>query len=332
MALVDSHGDPVAEHRAVLEGAGVVDRSDRPRLWIGGGERQTFLQRLVSNDVEALAEGQGCYATLLTPKGKVISDLTIYHRGDRFLIDYPPETREEIAKKLTMYVLSSDVTVEEVTEELGLIAVHGPGAAEVLGVSDPPEALLESTVATIAGHEAVVCRVDYLGVRGFDLHVEREAATEVFEALSGAGATPFGRIAAETLRIEAGVARFGAELGDAVLPPEVPALVDRAISYTKGCYVGQEVVARIKTYGHVNRELRGLAVEGGEVLPPGADVSVEGSPIGAVTSSCVSPTLGRPIALAFLKRAHLETGTSVDVVLGEGTVPAKVVPPGEWEA
>ncbi len=308
--LVESYGDVAFEFRAVREAAGLVDRSHRTRLHLSGGDRTVFLQRLVSNDLNPLTEGNGIHAALLMPKGQLIADLVILHSGDQYLVDVPPAMGEAVCRKLDMYTLSSDVVVADVTKTTGCFGLHGPRAAGIL----------ES-----AGVRAFTFPVDYLGEDGFDLYFSREQANAVGKALTDAGAKPVGWRAAEALRIESGVARFGAELDEKLLLPEVPALAGKSISYAKGCFVGQETIARLKNHGHVNRELRRLRLEGDDLPEPGAVLTVEDRRAGTVTSTCRHPITGKPLVLAFVKRKYLELGSEVQVAVGDENVCAEVL-------
>jgi folate-binding protein YgfZ len=298
---------------------------------VAGPDCITFLQRILSQDMETVAEGAGTEAFFLTPKGKYIALMTLLHRGDHFLVCCPGAIREELAKKLSMYTLGTKAEVEDATGMLDLLTVAGPKAPEILaaaGATGLPETRLASAMAPVGGYEVTVCRTDRLKTASFDLHFPGSIREAVESALRNAGAVPVSGATAEALRIEAGEPRHGAEMDESLLPPEIPALVSRAISYTKGCYVGQETIARIKTYGHVNRELRGLLPSGDEVPEPGTELTAEGKKVGSITSSCLSPAFGVPIALGFVKRQHFEPGT---VLTFEGGT-AKVVPPGgPWE-
>jgi folate-binding protein YgfZ len=311
----------------VLKGAGLIDRSGTGRIVVAGPESVAFLQRVLSQDVEAISAGKGAMALFLTPKGKLFSEMTLYHRGDHFLVSCPAETVAELAKKLSMYTLGAEADVTDATEVLALLSVHGPKAAEVLGGGDLPENRFDSTVVAVGGYEVTVCRVADLGVPGFELHFPASIAGEITTALRDAGAAPVSEETAEALRIEAGTPKHGPEMNEKLLPPEIPALATDAISYTKGCYVGQETIARIKTYGHVNRELRGLVADGDTPPAPGTTLLSEEKKVGEVTSSCLSPTHGVPIALAFVKRRHFEPGT---VLTLEGGGEARVVLAGDW--
>jgi folate-binding protein YgfZ len=311
--------DAAEEHLAVRIAVGLIDRSHRGTLRLTGSERVDFLQRLISNDLNPVKEGCGLYATLLMPKGQLISDLTVLKRADHCLVDVPPAAREAIFRKLTMYTLSSDVEVIDVTEEVGTLGLHGPEAATILGSTGaalPADGHLEGVETVVAGVSVLVVRVDYLGEDGFDLYGPVAGLAKVRAALTEAGARLIGWRAGETLRIEAGVPRLGAELDDKVLPPEVPALVHRAMSYTKGCYVGQETVARIKSFGHVNRELRGLVFPGTGFPEAGAELMVDGVNAGVVTSACLPPGKDCAVGLGFVKRKVLESASDVEVAVG----------------
>jgi len=318
-----------------MAAAHMVDRSAEGRLVVAGPDRVAFLQRILSQAMAPVSAGRGTEAFFLTPKGKYLALLTLYDRGDHFLVKCPAAVREEVAKKLSMYTLGTEAEVEDATEILSLLSVAGPAAAEVFaaaGAADLPEELHASAMIPLGGYEVTACRTDDLGAAGWDLNFPASIREAVEGALTGAGAEPMDAATAEVIRIEAGVPRHGAEMDDRLLPPEIPSLVPRAISYSKGCYIGQETIARIKTYGHVNRELRGLVVGGGTAPAPGTELFVAEKKVGAVTSSCVSARAGGPIALAFVKRQHFEPGTEVTLTIDGEPATAKVVPAGgPWE-
>jgi len=309
----------------------LLDRSDEGRLVVAGPDSVTFLQRILTQDIEPVAAGSGTESFFLTPKGKYAVLMTLHNRGDHFLVKCPAAARLEIAKKLSMYTLGSEADVQDATEILSLLSVAGPGAADVLaaaGATGLPEELHASAMVPIGGYEVTACRADDLGLDGWDLHFPASIRDAVEGALTSAGAEPLDGASAEVIRIEAGVPRHGVEMDDKLLPPEIPYLVPRAISYTKGCYIGQETIARIKTYGHVNRELRGLVVAGDTPPAPGTEVFVGEKKVGTVTSSCVSESVGGPIALAFIKRQHFEVGTEVTLTIEGATTTGRVVVAG----
>jgi folate-binding protein YgfZ len=288
---------PVAttDYELAKSAAVVVDRSNRGKLLLTGADVADFLQGQVSNDVEALEPGQGCYATLLTAKGKIRCDMRILRGPDWFLVDCEPQALPVLEHMVRVYSIGRDV--KSLPDERGLWSILGPAAREAL--DEPPAAEEHSHAEGELGlYVATDQGVDVVGERP-DLP---EAPAEV----------------AECLRIEAGRPRLGFELGDDVIPQEA-ALNERAISFTKGCYVGQETVARLHYKGKPNRHLRGLRLsapaERGQSLVAGE------REVGRIGSTCVSPTHG-PIALALLRR---EVGVGDSVQVGDGGDVAEVV-------
>jgi folate-binding protein YgfZ len=288
---------PVAtsEYELAKSAAVVVDRSSRGKLLLTGADVADFLQGQVSNDVEALEPGQGCYATLLTAKGKIRCDMRILRGPDWFLLDCEPQALPVLEHMVRVYSIGRDVKSRP--DERGLWSILGPAARESLDEPPPAEEHSHSD-GELGTYVATDLGVDVVGERP---HLP-DAPAEV----------------AECLRIEAGRPRLGFELGDDVIPQEA-ALNARAISFTKGCYVGQETVARLYYKGKPNRHLRGLRlsapVERGEAVVAGE------REVGRIGSSCVSPTHG-PIALALLRR---ETAPGDSVQVGDGGAVAEVV-------
>jgi folate-binding protein YgfZ len=288
---------PVAttDYELAKSAAVVVDRSNRGKLLLTGADVADFLQGQVSNDVEALAPGQGCYATLLTAKGKIRCDMRILRGPDWFLVDCEPQALPVLEHLVRVYSIGRDV--ESRPDERGLWSILGPAAREAL--DEPPAAAEHShSDGELGLYVATDLGVDVVGEQP-DLP---EAPAEV----------------AECLRIEAGRPRLGFELGDDVIPQEA-ALNDRAISFTKGCYVGQETVARLYYKGKPNRHLRGLRLS--TPAERGQPVVAGEREVGRVASTCVSPTHG-PIALALLRR---EVGVGDSVQVGDGGAVAEVV-------
>jgi folate-binding protein YgfZ len=288
---------PVAttDYELAKSAAVVVDRSNRGKLLLTGADVADFLQGQVSNDVEALAPGQGCYATLLTAKGKIRCDMRILRGPDWFLVDCEPQALPVLEHLVRVYSIGRDV--ESRPDERGLWSILGPAAREAL--DEPPAAAEHShSDGELGLYVATDLGVDVVGEQP-DLP---EAPAEV----------------AECLRIEAGRPRLGFELGDDVIPQEA-ALNDRAISFTKGCYVGQETVARLYYKGKPNRHLRGLRLS--TPAERGQPVVAGEREVGRVASTCVSPTHG-PIALTLLRR---EVGVGDSVQVGDGGAVAEVV-------
>jgi len=303
------------EYALVRQQVGVLDRSDFGVLELTGRDRAAFLHALVSNEIKALTPGQGCAATLLDVHGKVQVVLFVWVSDDRIFIVTPPAMAAKTAEALDHYLFSEKVAIEDVSRDHALVLLAGPAAratVERLSGTVPPERAW-SHVAARLGERPVrlVSGARETGEAEVWIMSAAGDATTVREALEAAGASPVGSEAYESLRIEAGTPRFGQDVDESVLLPEIP--FENLLSHTKGCYPGQEVVVRIRDRGHVNRMLRGLVVEGDRVPADGAEVVADEATIGRVTSATWSFGLSRPIALAFVRRQHAEPGTRVSV-------------------
>jgi folate-binding protein YgfZ len=285
-----------AEHRILVEGCGLVDRSERGKLALTGSEAKTFLHGQLTNDIEALEPGAGCYAAFLTHKGKMRGDLRVLDLGDELLLDTERSALQELFNMIHRYKLAMDVELHKRTLQTSLLSLVGPGARRVAGATAEVLPAVEhaNARAAIAGHPVVLAVTD----AGIDVLCAAEAAGAVRAALEAAGARPVGEEAAEILRVEQGRPRWGIELDDGVIPQEA-GLNERAVSFTKGCYVGQETVARLHYRGKPNRHLRGLRLS--EPLPSGTPLLLGDREVGRVGSSVVSPSHG-PIALALVRR------------------------------
>jgi folate-binding protein YgfZ len=302
---VESYGDPSSLARAARTGVGLLDLSHRGRLAVVGPDRESWLQGMVTADVKKLEVGAGCAATVVTVKGKLVAALRIFKRPDELWIDLDAERVTPTLDHLRRYIVMEECELVDRSAETAMLSLHGPRARTLLGA--PQLAEHQQAKLEIGGEEVLAIGSAELGVEGLDLWLTPGACSAVWKALLTAGGTPLGFDAAEILRIEAGRPRFGAELDEDTLPLE--AGLERAISYDKGCYVGQEVIARIAHRGHVNRKLAGLWISGDAPAPAGATLSQDGKPAGAVRSSLVSEKLGAPIALAYVRRESLSAGT-----------------------
>ena len=311
-----------AAYDAARRRAARLDRSDRGRIVVSGADRASYLQGLLTNDVVALKSGEGCYAAYLTAQGRMISDLHVYELGDLMLLTMPGDVKETVLQKLDQLVFSEDVQLGDVTDTFAQIAVVGPGAASAVSAalgaveSEALAALAEhgNMRTTWAGGPAIVARVTDTGESGFDVFVDHAQVTALTTALDAAGVVEAGEATAEAIRIEAGVPAFHRDMDEDTIPLEAN-IESRAISFSKGCYVGQEVVIRVLHRGHgrVARKLVGLLIDGAQVPPPGAVIRSGDREIGRVTSSTRSPALERPIALGYVHRDFLEPGTQVTV-------------------
>src|SRR4051812_32071974 len=282
------------EHRAVTEGCAIVDRSDRGKLALTGGERKAFLHGQVTNDVEALEPGAGCYAAFLTHKGRMLGDLRVLDTGAELWLDTERVALQELFNMIRRYKLGLDVELHKRTVERGLLSLIGPDARRVAGAQGLP-AVEHACARSQLGGAGVVLALTDLGV---DVICAAEDADRVRSALEAAGAVAVSEAAAEVLRIESGRPRYGVDLDDTVIPEEA-GLNERAVSFTKGCYVGQETVARLHYRGKPNRHLRGLRLS--EPAPRGAELRLGDRVVGRLGSVVVSPRLG-PIALAIIRR------------------------------
>ena len=306
-------------YAALRRGAAIVDRSSSGRLLLTGADRRSYLQGLLTNDIAALGPGEGCYAALLTAQGRMIADMRVVELGDAVLLDVAPDVTETVRAHLERFVFTEDVEVRDLTTERAEVGVYGPEAssalARVIGAAVPELALYGSARATFDGSSAILVRSDEFGVDGYDLIVDRAHRDPLVRALMNAGAVGTQDADVETVRIESGRPRFGVDMTEDTIPLEA-AIEDRAISRTKGCYVGQEVIVRVLDRGHgrVARRLVGLALRGASASPvPGATIASGEKEIGRVTSATHSPALGHPIALGYVHRDFVADGTAVTI-------------------
>jgi folate-binding protein YgfZ len=282
------------DYTAITEACGLLDRSERGKLALSGADAKSFLQGQVSNDTERLTPGTGCYAAFLTPKGKMLGDLRILDTGDELLLDTERVALQELFNMIRRFSVGYAVELHKRTLERGLLSLIGPTASALLGPARPAEAEHAHTEVELHGVAARAIRTDV----GFDLLCDSADTERLAAALEQAGAVPVSLEAVECLRVEHGRPRYGIDLDDSVIPQEA-GLNERAVSFTKGCYVGQETVARLFYRGKPNRQLRGLRC----AAPPsgGETLSFGGRTVGRVTSTAVSPRFG-PIALALVRR------------------------------
>ncbi len=333
-ALGEYHGaftparfsDPAAEHRAVRVAAGLFDFSFRAKFAVSGADRVRFLHGMVSNDIKKLTPGHGNYATLLNAQGQILADLRIYCAEDRFLIDIDADLRDKAVQLLRRYIIADKVVLEPLS--LFAIAFQGPRARplleKTLHIDLPAMEEFQHFATNYAGFAMRVVRASSTGEEGYEVWMADKAMMAIWGAACGQAPTyemlPCGNEALESLRIEAGIPRYGADLGEDTLVLEADLL--NALSFTKGCYIGQEIVERSRSRGHVNWKLVGAVVSAPAPPTPGTKLISEGKEAGEVTSSCASPSLGRTIALAYVRREFAEAGTKL--VLASG-VPAEVV-------
>ena len=326
-------------YRALKETAGLVRRLDRGRIALTGADRADYLQGLLTNDIVALDDGRGCYAAYLTPQGRIIADAELFNLGDTLLLDVHGSVKDMLVRRFDELVFIEDVEVSDWTEAWVGYAVAGPTAeqclAPVLAESSSTAGRGGTSMAfddhecrllSRAGASVVVSRTDPFGAMGFDLWVERSGASDLWSTLLEAGCTEVDTAATEGVRIEHGRPMFPADLNAETIPLEA-GIEERAVSLTKGCYVGQEVIVRVLHRGHgrVSRRLTGLTMH--QLVDPSAIAAGEplwhdDNPVGEVTSVAFSPAAGAVIGLGYVKRDWLEPGTVIEA--GPGRVSAVV--------
>jgi tRNA-modifying protein YgfZ len=298
--------DSASAYAAATEGVALLDRSERGKLAVSGEERAAYLDSVLSNDIAAVAVGGGTDATLLTHKGRMLAEVRVLATEDELLLDTERVGLQALFDALRQFRVGYRAQLHKRTLECGLLSLIGPAADAALALA--PGAAEHSHVASsVAGLEVRAIRTDV----GIDLLCASEEAAAVAEALRGAGAVAIDEAVAETIRIERGRPRFGIEIDEDTMPQEA-GLHERAVSYSKGCYVGQETVARLYWKGKPNRHLRGLRLS--EAVAPGAPLLLDARPVGLLGSCASSPRLGT-IGLALLRR-EAEPGAVLEVADG----------------
>jgi folate-binding protein YgfZ len=303
------------QYRAAHNSAIVIDRSSQGTIALAGADRAAFLHALVTNDVAGLPMGRGVYAAYLTPQGRMISDLRIIETGNRMLLNVERHIAAPLAERFDRLIFSEDVQARDATSELTVLGVHGPSASRMIeratGVSVSDLANQYDNVTT---EFVTVVRDDALGLPGYDMYVSSSDAAAVWSKLIEAGAVRSDDDTAEALRIEAGRPRFGIDMTTDTIPLEA-GLEDRAISFTKGCYVGQEVIIRVMHRGHgrVAKRLVSIVLSGA-VVPAGGDkIQLADRVVGEITSAAPSPKHDAPLALGYVQRDHAAPGTELTV-------------------
>ncbi|MFM8551887.1 MAG: aminomethyltransferase family protein [Nitrospiraceae bacterium] len=315
------YGNPEAEHRSVRQGVGLADLSHRGKLRVTGDDRVKWLQSVISNDILPLMPGHGLYSSFLNHKGKMLTYFRVYALADALMLEDVGEIGDATFAALRKFLLyGTKAKMENCAETLGHLLVSGPRAADLikaafgLDVSDLKS--LDFIGHEVNGRQAVLIRTEETGETDIEVLLPVDGLPAAWNSLTKAGAplglSLFGTQARESLRLEAGLARVGKDLTEEIVPPEAN-LEGIAFSLSKGCYPGQEVVARMDTYGSVRRHLVGLALTGTAVPPHGAKLFSGDREVGWVSSASPSPTLGHPIALGFPLRDFTQPGTALTV-------------------
>jgi folate-binding protein YgfZ len=319
---------PHDHYRALREGAAIGAIAPRRQLAVAGPDRATYLQGMLTNDVVALSAGTGCYSAWLTAQGRMLTDMHVLESGTMMLLDVPAETADATRDRLEQFIFTEDVQVASLAESLTGVWLHGPQAPDVLervigalGFAAWPDYRHAQTA--FRDQAVSVARIDQLGVPGFCIYIDPSRERDLVAALVDAGAIEVSALAIESARVEAGYPVFGIDMTDDTIPLEA-GIEDRAISLTKGCYVGQEVIIRVlhRGQGRVVRKLMGLRIDG-TAPARGARLFAADRDVGFVTSAAESPRLGA-IAMGYVHRDFLAAGTRLEVAIDGGRLPATV--------
>ena len=328
------YGDTLREYRAVREGVGIADLSHRGKLRVTGDDRVKWLQSVVSNDLLPLQPGQGRYSSLLTHKGKMLTYFRCYMQPESVILEDVGDIGDRTYSALRKFLLyGTKAKMENCRENWGLLLVSGPKASAVVkaafGTDVEDLKPVNFITAAIAGETTLIIRAEETGERDYEIMIPADGVVAAWERLMEAGASygiaPVGFHARETLRLEAGIPKAGPDLNEEIVPPEAN-LQEKAFSLSKGCYPGQEVVARMDTYGSVRRHLVGLVVKGSAVPPKGAKLFSGDREVGWITSAALSPELRAPIAFGFPLRDFSAAGTALSIEVDGARYEATVQP------
>jgi folate-binding protein YgfZ len=304
LSSVAGAGDLRAEFNALLSGCGLYDLSDRAKIALAGGDRTRWLNGMISNNVRDLAAGHGVYSFLLNAQGRIQADLYAFNRGESLLVDMERGQRDKVWELFDHYIIADDVEMTDVSEKIAVIGLTGPESRAVLeraGIPVPELAYLQFADARWQQAAVTVVRAGEEAKESWQVWVAPEHSNQLWDALAKAGACPTSASALNLFRITRGIPQFGQDIRDRDLPQETGQT--RALNFTKGCYLGQEIVERIRSRGAVHRQFTAFIVEG--PLPePGSKILADGKEVGEVTSSAILPFAERDatVALGYLRR------------------------------
>jgi tRNA-modifying protein YgfZ len=310
------------QYDALIHGVGFAPLTGRTIIEVAGADRVQILQSFTTNDVKRLRPGQGCEAFVTSSQGKILAHVWIFAEADRHILDTTSGQAQFIVDHFNRYVITEDVTFTDRSTEFVDLLVAGSRAEELLSEltgQTPPHELLSHGGFTIGGHDLTIRRVDYASPASYIIQARSNDAAAISSTLQSAGAVACDPAAIESARLEAGFPLFGLDITPENLPQEI-ARDTQAISFTKGCYLGQETVARIDALGHVNRLLAGVQFTGDKIPDRGTELLAAGQPVGEVTSAAWSPQLQAPLALALLRRNHAKPGAQLDSIHGSAIV------------
>lgn len=317
-------GDPIAEHLAVRSGTGLIDLSLRAKVLVTGRDRAQFLHGMLTNEVKALCDGQGNHAAMVTAQGQTLADMRVYCQADSFILEMEPELGPKVMTALDRYLISEDARLADVTEAFALVSLSGLRSPFII------QACLGLDVAGLPVYGSarsggvVVARVDVTGEMGFLIFMPSEDAERICtEILEVEPVRLVGLEAFRSLRMEAGLPVYGQDIEESATPIE--AGLTGAVSFNKGCYIGQEVIAKMTFRGKPRRHLVGIAVEGDRIPSPRDGLARDGANIGHITSAMWSPSTGKVIAFGYVKRDMNRPGGRLEIKSGEGVLQGEVV-------
>ena len=326
------YGNAVEEHKNVRENVGIIDLSFIGKIKVTGKDNATYLHNRLSNSIETLKTGQGCYATLLDYKGRMISDLWVHRLADLILVTTNAHTCKELYDNFQKFIFSEDVQFEDITDSWGIISVQGPNSKLLINKVFNSQ-LDEMQIRDIREMEfqninGFITKTEWTGEEGYHLIYPNNILSSLWSELINQGkelnVRPFGLTAFDSLRLEAGIPIFNRDMNNENIPLE-SGLKERAISYTKGCYPGQEIIARITNLGHPRQMLVGLEIQSEKPVSAKSTINVDEQEIGKITSCLYSPTFSKVLALGYVQWGKHEPGGKVEIKTGDSKINAQIV-------
>ncbi len=298
-----------AGYLALREGAAWLDLSGRGKIRVTGEDRARLLHAMTTNHVEQLKPGEGCYVFFLNAQGRILGDANLLCLEEHILLDTEPETRRKLFEHLDRFIIADDVTLDDQTDHTGTVAVEGPQAGQALSKLGVP--LPERPYSTAAWGTRLIARLNSTGSDGYFLFVPAGEKAQLLEQLAGAGTVEVSSEDARIVRIEHGRPRYGEEITERYLVQETDQL--QAVHFSKGCYLGQEIVERVRSRAQIHRVLRAIQIESPEAPAAGTKMTFNEAPAGEIASSVFSPALGKTVALAYVRTPYAEPGAMLSI-------------------
>jgi folate-binding protein YgfZ len=300
------------DYQALHEGAAYLDLSHRGKIFVTGEDRARFLHAMTTNHVQQLRPAEGCYAFFLSVQGRILGDANLFCLEGRFLLDVEPETRERLRQHLNKFIIGDDVTLADATDAMSALGVEGPKAEEVMAAIGAP--LPQAPYSHLAWDERIVAHVSFTGAPGYRIFSPKERAPELIRRLEAAGAVAADPESARVVRIEHLRPRYGEDVFDSTLAMETQQ--NHALHFSKGCYLGQEIVERVRSRGHLNRVLVGLEIDSMQPPAPGTVLTLEGNEVGKITSAAFSWVVRKVVGMAYVRAQHAAPKT---VLMADGS-------------